>query len=56
MCIRDRFVVICAFYFLALALDALAEWNVLVGVVAVAAGSYSIITLRTPSEFRGQPT
>ena len=49
------FVVICAFYFLALALDVLSEWNVLVGVVAVAAGSYSIITLRKPSEFRGQP-
>jgi len=49
------FGVICVFYFLALALNALTEWNVLVGAVAVAAGIYSIITLRTPSEFRGQP-
>ena len=49
------FGVICVFYFLALALDGLAEWNVLVGAVAVAAGTYSITTLRPPSEFRGQP-
>ena len=49
------FVVICVFYFLALAIDGLAEWNVLVGTVAVAAGTYSITTLRPPSKFRGQP-
>jgi len=49
------FVVICVFYFLVLVLDALVEWNVLIGAGVVAAGTYSIMTLRAPSEFRGQP-
>ena len=47
--------VISGFYFIALLLDALVDWNVIVGFVAVAAGVYSIMRVRIPSEFRNQP-
>ena len=47
--------VISGFYCIALLLDALVDWNVIVGFVAVAAGVYSIMRVRIPSEFRNQP-
>ncbi len=46
---------ISGFYCVALVLDALADWNVVAGFVAVAGGVYSIVKVRDSSEFRGQP-
>ena len=43
------------FYCVTLVLDALVDWNVVVGFVGVTAGAYSIVKVRNTSEFRGQP-
>ena len=47
---------ISGFYCVILVLNALANWNVIVGTFGVAIGVYSIVKFRKPSEFRGQST
>ena len=49
------FLIIFGFYCFTLVLNALTEWNVIVGSLAVALGIYSILRVRIPSEFRNQP-
>ena len=49
------FLIIFGFYCFTLVLNALTEWNVIVGFLAVALGIYSILRVRIPSEFRNQP-
>ena len=49
------FLIIFGFYCFTLMLNALAEWNVIAGFLAVALGIYSILRVRIPSEFRNQP-
>jgi len=46
--------IISVFYCVALVLNALTEWNVIAGCLAVAFGVYSIMRVRIPSEFRNQ--
>ena len=49
------FLIIFGFYCFTLMLNALTEWNVIAGFLAVALGIYSILRVRIPSEFRNQP-
>ena len=42
-------------YCVTLVLNALTEWNIIAGALAVALGIYSILRVRIPSEFRNQP-
>ena len=49
------FLIIFGFYCFTLVLNALTEWNVIAGSLAVALGIYSILRVRIPSEFRNQP-
>ena len=46
--------IISGFYCVTLVLNALTEWNVIAGSLAVAFGIYSIMRVRIPSEFRNQ--
>ena len=43
---------ISGFYCVALALNALTDWNVIAGACGVAVGTYSIVKFRKTSEFR----
>jgi hypothetical protein len=45
---------ISGFYCVVLALNALTDWNVIVGACGVAVGTYSIVKFRETSEFRYQ--
>jgi len=45
---------ISGFYCVALALNALTDWNVIAGACGVAVGTYSIVKFRKTSEFRNQ--
>ena len=47
--------IISGFYCVTLVLNALTEWNIIAGALAVALGIYSILRVRIPSEFRNQP-
>jgi len=47
--------IISGFYCVTLVLNALTEWNIIAGALAVALGIYSILRVRVPSEFRNQP-
>ena len=46
--------IISGFYCVTLVLNALTEWNIIAGALAVALGIYSILRVRVPSEFRNQ--
>jgi hypothetical protein len=46
--------IISGFYCVVIVLNALTEWNVIAGSLAVAFGVYSIMRVRIPSEFRNQ--
>ena len=48
------FLIICGFYCITLVLNALTEWNIIAGALAVIFGIYSIMRVRIPSEFRNQ--